>query len=210
MSNISRINLCEVDIELNGKTRTLVPTLWGILLVCKFGGFEKLIQGILNENVEAILVGLQAGLNLSEKKTRRVDNLLWKTGITPELVEKLIEFLENLNRGGKLALEENQTTEISFSSEVFTMETWADKLFLTASGWLGWTPETVLRSNINMIHLAIEGKVDFVKKTNPFGSGDDEPGTDVSKRAPEPGIAAQQLQNFMRRKIREQSRKNKN
>lgn len=38
-------------------------------------------------------------------------------------------------------------------------------------GWMGWTYQDSLDTPVPMIVLAIEGKVDFVQKTNPFGSG---------------------------------------
>jgi len=42
-------------------------------------------------------------------------------------------------------------------------------------GWLGWPPDVVLNANIAHLHLAIAGKIDFVKKTNPWGSAGEEP-----------------------------------
>ena len=39
-------------------------------------------------------------------------------------------------------------------------------------GWLGWTPDQVLGAPLPVIFLALEGKVDFLKKTNPFGGGE--------------------------------------
>lgn len=46
-------------------------------------------------------------------------------------------------------------------------------MFQTATGWLGWSPNVVLNANIEHLRLAIAGKVDFVKKTNPWGNGED-------------------------------------
>lgn len=47
-----------------------------------------------------------------------------------------------------------------------------DRLFEMATGWLGWPPDVVLNTPIPQIELAIRGKIEFVKATNPFGSGD--------------------------------------
>lgn len=44
-------------------------------------------------------------------------------------------------------------------------------MFETATGWLGWDPETVLNTPLGQINLALKGRIDFVMKTNPFGSG---------------------------------------
>jgi hypothetical protein len=63
-------------------------------------------------------------------------------------------------------------------------------------GWLGWAPDVVLNANISHIQMAIAGKVDFVKKTNPWGSGkEDEPDPGPAN----PAIAAQQFLQYARR-----------
>lgn len=41
-----------------------------------------------------------------------------------------------------------------------------------ATGWLGWPPEVAWEAPISQILLAVEGRVDFAIKTNPFGGGD--------------------------------------
>lgn len=41
-----------------------------------------------------------------------------------------------------------------------------------ATGWLGWTPEVALRSSIFHIEMAMAGKIDFLKATNPWGGGE--------------------------------------
>lgn len=46
---------------------------------------------------------------------------------------------------------------------------------MAATGWLGWTPEVALTTPIPQIELAIDGLVDWTKKTNPWGSGEPEP-----------------------------------
>lgn len=47
-------------------------------------------------------------------------------------------------------------------------------MFETATGWLGWDPETVMTTPLSMINLALKGKMDFILKTNPWGSGKEE------------------------------------
>ena len=37
-------------------------------------------------------------------------------------------------------------------------------------GWLDWSPDTVLDTPLPIFFLAIEGKVDFITKTSPFGN----------------------------------------
>lgn len=44
---------------------------------------------------------------------------------------------------------------------------------MAATGWLGWTPEVALTTSIPMIELAIDGKIDWVKRTNPWGGAEE-------------------------------------
>ena len=39
------------------------------------------------------------------------------------------------------------------------------------TGWLGWSIDQVFDAPLPQLFLAVEGKVDYVKKTNPFGGG---------------------------------------
>jgi hypothetical protein len=51
---------------------------------------------------------------------------------------------------------------------------------------LGWTPEVILKTPIPMLELALAGKADFIKKTNPWGSGDGD-------KTPQPADQAKNL-----------------
>lgn len=75
------------------------------------------------------------------------------------------------------------------------VEEYYDNLFKTAAGWLGWWPELILDTNINQISLALEGKIDFVKKTNPWGSGEEEKSDEerLREQTPNPELAMKQL-----------------
>ena len=68
-----------------------------------------------------------------------------------------------------------------------------------AAGWLGWIPDVILSTPIPLIELSLKGKVDFIKKTNPFGSGEDTKASDLSKEPPNPALAARQLMGFFDR-----------
>lgn len=50
-----------------------------------------------------------------------------------------------------------------------------DDLFKVATGWLGWSPELAMTAPIPQILLATEGRIDWHKKTNPWGSPEKEP-----------------------------------
>ena len=57
-----------------------------------------------------------------------------------------------------------------------------DSVFEMATGWLGWDPETALNTPLSQINLALKGRMDFIVKTNPFGSGKQE---DTTVKGPE-------------------------
>jgi len=68
-------------------------------------------------------------------------------------------------------------------------------------GWLGWPPDVVLNANLGHLHLAIAGKIDFVKKTNPWGSDD--------KDEPPPANPEQATRDIMRWANRQTSKRGK-
>lgn len=70
---------------------------------------------------------------------------------------------------------------------------------MTVTGWLGWTPEVALTTPLQQINLAMEGKIDFLKKTNPWGSKEEEEEQDLMKKAPDPQGAAMALVAFAKR-----------
>lgn len=88
------------------------------------------------------------------------------------------------------------------------VEDYFDNLFKTACGWLGWVPEVVLTSTISQIELALEGKIDFVKKTNPFGGKEDEE-EKILNEPQSPEMAMKKLTAMVRRRQRNLDRKSK-
>lgn len=71
-------------------------------------------------------------------------------------------------------------------------------------GWLGWTPDVVLDANIQYLRLAIAGKIDFLKKTNPWGDGKEE-----TAPPPSPELGTMQFMAFVDRQLARQRRKGK-
>jgi hypothetical protein len=66
-----------------------------------------------------------------------------------------------------------------------------------ATGWLGWTADQAMDTPLSMINLALEGRIDFLKKTNPWGSSaEDKAEEEFANRKPDPEGAARQLQAF--------------
>lgn len=67
-------------------------------------------------------------------------------------------------------------------------------MFKYATGWLGWTPDIALDTPIPLIELALDGKLDFVRRTDPFRSADGKP----APPPPDKGKVAQGLAAFLR------------
>ena len=51
-----------------------------------------------------------------------------------------------------------------------------DELFRQATGWLGWLPTVALSTPIPQILMALDGRVEWVTLTNPFGGGKSQKG----------------------------------
>lgn len=76
-----------------------------------------------------------------------------------------------------------------------------------AMGWLDWcSPEIAINTNVNILDLAIRGKVDFIKKTNPFGSKEESEEEKLAKQPPNPEVAMRQLMNMAKRRQVQDSR----
>jgi hypothetical protein len=76
-----------------------------------------------------------------------------------------------------------------------------------ALGWLSWcTPEIAENTNVNILELAIKSKIDFVKKTNPFGSGKKTEEEELLEQKPNPEVAMRQLMNMAKRRQENDSR----
>ena len=73
-------------------------------------------------------------------------------------------------------------------------------MFMTATGWLGWPPDVALDTDIHLIALALEGKIDFLKKTNPWGSkDDDDEAALLAAQEPDPAGAQKALLTWVKR-----------
>lgn len=65
---------------------------------------------------------------------------------------------------------------------------------------MGWSPKTALTTTISQIELAIRGRIEWAKMTNPFGSSEeDEDAKKLAEHKPAPELAAQQLLSFVQR-----------
>ncbi len=46
-----------------------------------------------------------------------------------------------------------------------------DRVFHYATGWLGWSANDALNTPMPQIFHALNARIEFLEKTNPFGSG---------------------------------------
>ena len=54
-------------------------------------------------------------------------------------------------------------------------------MFRLGTGWLGWTPEQTYDTPMPQLFLALDGRIDFLKKTNPFGAAPEKKAADPEK-----------------------------
>lgn len=91
-----------------------------------------------------------------------------------------------------------------------TIESYYEQLFKYATGWLGWEPEIALNTPVGQIELALDGKMDFLKKTNPFGSSkEDEDDKRLAEASTDPKVGMQKLLNLVKRRQAHDARQGK-
>jgi hypothetical protein len=69
------------------------------------------------------------------------------------------------------------------------LEEWYVELFKYATGWCGYTPDVALDTTICNLELALEGKFDFIRKTNPWRTQKDIDEENASKPETRDNIA---------------------
>lgn len=96
---MSKITSGEVEIELDGTTYTLTPTLRAALTVNKsFGGFVKANDRLMQFDLEAIILSIHAGLG--DKSPDGLAEKVFAAGVT-KLTPVAIEFVNILANGGR-------------------------------------------------------------------------------------------------------------
>lgn len=90
-----------VDIELDGETVTLRPTLKAAQTISRqAGGIVKAIEAIGKFDLDAMVGVIQLGLNLSNKDAANLAEKVWATGMA-ELSGPVINYLSILANGGR-------------------------------------------------------------------------------------------------------------
>lgn len=70
-----------------------------------------------------------------------------------------------------------------------TLEEYYVELFKYATGWLGYTPDVALDTTISNLRIAVEGKFDFIRKTNPWRTQKDIDEENFAKSIGSKGVA---------------------
>lgn len=91
----------DVQITLDGETRTLRPTLRAAKgISAQFGGFQKAFENIAALDLDAYIAVVSLGLDAKGDEAKEVPDLVWRTGM-PNLTEPIARYLSNLANGGR-------------------------------------------------------------------------------------------------------------
>ncbi len=176
----SQITAGRVRLTLDGKQHVLEPTLRAITdILWQYGEFSALYAKLItHHDVDAIVFVIRRGLDAGNlyKNHANLYKTLYRNGITEELLASLIEYLAVLGNGGKPPVVDDgdgQTQKAKRDKKMVSLESWCDRLLEQATGWLGYTPEVALTTPIGQLELALAGRMEFLRKTNPWRSKKD-------------------------------------
>lgn len=101
MADKPRLGAGNVDIELNGETRTLKPSLRAAKGISQqFGGFQKAFDSIAALDLDTFIAVVALGLNVTGEDAKEIPDLVWRTGM-PNLAEPIARYLSILANGGR-------------------------------------------------------------------------------------------------------------
>lgn len=170
----------EIKIEIgSGRAREIVflrPTLRAAMrLERAHGGFDKIVQAILDENVTV----MASVIRESEEQRSDIPRLIESLAGMPlyagveALKDPLIRHVMQLAGAGERPTEQEAKGEpIAFADHYA-------RLFRVATGWLGWSPEVAWTSTPSEITEAFKGRTELLKAI--FGSGDDAASKDAEQ-----------------------------
>lgn len=99
---MSKLNDGEVEITLNGTPRVLRPTLNAMQALSRsHNGLAGVRDALVRQDVDAVCNVLFHGMNLKESERKDLPKVVWKNGITGELLIALIKYVAILGNGGK-------------------------------------------------------------------------------------------------------------
>ena len=100
-----------VEIELDGETHTLKPSLKAARTVSRIGnGFQGVYAGLVNSNFDVFAAVIKAGITSKNISTDDLDEAIYQTGLT-KLLEPVARFVRLLQNGGKEEADEGEQSE---------------------------------------------------------------------------------------------------
>lgn len=101
MSKKTHIGAGNVEIELDGETCTLKPSLQACQALSRMrGGINNTVRAVGDLDFDAMVTVIGLGLGLSGKELKDLPEKVYETGL-PELSGPLIRYLSNVANGGK-------------------------------------------------------------------------------------------------------------
>lgn len=101
MSNKTHIGAGDVEIELEGETCVLKPSLKACTALSRMrGGISNTVRAVGDLDFDAMVTVIGLGLGLSDKELKDLPEKVYETGL-PELSGPLIRYLSNVANGGK-------------------------------------------------------------------------------------------------------------
>jgi hypothetical protein len=165
----------EITITIGHEVIYLRPSLRAALrLERQFGGFDKIIAGILAGNVTLLATILRESATYNSG----IPDLIEEIGLKPLHIGLGVltgPLLAHVYRLAGIDLTTPQTTQDTAPGRI----EWAEhheRLFSIATGWLGWTPSQAYEATPNEIMCAYRGKVEMLRAI--YGSAEDK--TDTS------------------------------
>jgi hypothetical protein len=168
----------EISFRIAGETMVLRPSLRAaIRLERRFGGFDKIIEQLAEENVTTMAAVMRESADSFTTVPDLIDSLAEMPLLRgmETLKEPLIAHVLRL-AGHK---PEDAETEDTNAKRVTFAEHHA-RLFAIGTGWLGWSPQATYDATAAEIEAAFAGRVDMLKAV--FGSANE----DTSTEAPTP------------------------
>ncbi len=172
----SQITAGRVRLTLDGKQFILESTLRAITdILWQYGEFSAIYDKLLtHHDVDAIIFVVRCGLG-PKSSAANLYKTLYRNGITEELLASLIEYVAVLGNGGKPPAVDGEikTQKAKRDQKRVSLDAWCDRLLQQATGWLCWPADAALDTPIGQLELALEGHVEYRRKTNPFRSKKD-------------------------------------
>ena len=97
----AKLGAGDVEMELDGETVTLRPTLKAARAISsQAGGISGAVEAVGKLDLDAVIGIVTLGLGLTGQEAREIPEKVWRTGLT-ELVDPVLQYLMILANGGR-------------------------------------------------------------------------------------------------------------